>query len=104
MINLSIQTRYGLAMALMAVLLLTSPLSQAQKLSPAEAAASARNATGGKVLKVKAMKGKKVDYRVKMLMPEGRVRHIIIDGDSGRLQPRRKHLPPTNKKPHQGLR
>jgi hypothetical protein len=69
-------------------LTLSSPLLSAQQLSPAEAASSARSFTGGKVLKVKTLHGEKIDYRVKILLPEGRVRNIIIDGDNGEA-----HLP-----------
>jgi hypothetical protein len=57
----------------------------AQQLSPAEAAASARNFTDGKVLKVKPIQGNKINYRVKILSPEGRVRNIIVDGNNGEI-------------------
>jgi hypothetical protein len=57
----------------------------AQQLSPSDAAASARNFTDGKVLTVKPIQGTKIDYRVKILSPEGRVRNIIVDGDSGEI-------------------
>jgi hypothetical protein len=70
---------------------LGSTSTLAQQLSPSEAAASARNITGGKILKVKAMKGNRVDYRVKVLSPEGRVRNIIVDGDSGEVRFRTIH-------------
>jgi uncharacterized membrane protein YkoI len=65
------------------LLTLSSPFLSAQQLSPAEAASSARSFTGGKVLKVKTLRGDKIDYRVKILLPEGRVRNIIVDGDNG---------------------
>jgi hypothetical protein len=57
----------------------------AQQLSPAEAAASARNFTDGKILKVTPIQGKKINYRVKVLSPEGRVRNIIVNGDNGEI-------------------
>ena len=60
----------------------------AQNLSPSEAADSARQATAGKVLKVKPISGDTVHYRVKILSPEGRIRYIVIDGDNGSLHPR----------------
>lgn len=82
-------------------LLLTfiSAPSTAQKLSPSDAAASARNFTNGKVLKVDPTTGKKVDYRVKMLLPEGQVRNIIIDGNSGEAHFRNIHDQPIYHKP-----
>lgn len=60
----------------------------AQNLSPSEAADSARQATAGKVLKVKLINGDTVHYRVKILSPEGRIRYIVIDGDNGSVRPR----------------
>jgi hypothetical protein len=72
----------------------------AQKLSPSDAAASARHFTNGKVLKVNPITRDGVDYRVKMLLPEGQVRNVIIDGDSGKAHFRKgkgspKHQPPA---------
>jgi hypothetical protein len=58
----------------------------AQQLSPSDAAASARSFTDGKVLKVKTIQGTTIDYLVKILSPEGRVRNIIVDGDSGEIR------------------
>jgi len=80
----------------------------AQQLSPSDAAASARNFTDGKVLKVKPIKGTKTNYRVKVLSPEGRVHNIIVDGDSGDIifhQPKRhsKKSPPRQKLIETGL-
>jgi hypothetical protein len=66
---------------------LDSPV-HAQKLSPAEAADSVRNVTGGKVLKIQPPKSGSTDYRVKMLLPEGKVRSMIVDGDSGEIKQR----------------
>lgn len=63
--------------------LVLSSFTSAQQLSPAEAADSAREATGGKILKVKPVSGKKADYRVKVLLPEGQVHNILVDGDNG---------------------
>ncbi len=47
------------------------------------AAASARQATGGRVLSVR--KGKRGTYRVKVLLPGGRVRHVTVERGSGRV-------------------
>ena len=47
------------------------------------AAASASRATGGRVLSVR--KGKRGTYRVKVLLPGGRVRNVTVDGDSGQV-------------------
>ncbi len=46
------------------------------------AAEQARRATGGRVLSVR--KGKR-SYRVKVLLPGGRVRTVAVDSRSGRL-------------------
>lgn len=70
--------------------------ASAQNLSPSDAADSARQITAGKVLKVNAVSGEKVHYRVKVLSPEGRVITIIIDGDDGSIHPR-----PLSKRQHQ---
>ncbi len=47
------------------------------------AAASAGQATGGRVLSVR--KGKRGTYRVKVLLPGGRVRHVTVDGRDGKV-------------------
>jgi len=52
----------------------------------AAAAAAARNATGGQVLGVSERRdGGRVIYRVKVLLPGGRMRTVIVDGASGRV-------------------
>ncbi len=94
------------------LLLANSPTS-AQQLSPSDAAESARSFTGGRVLKVKPFSANNdVDYRVKMLLPEGKVRNVIVDGDNGKASFRQKNtntkkLKPTGPPPSgmmQGLR
>jgi hypothetical protein len=45
--------------------------------SASDVAATAASQTGGKVLQVK--ENKAGNYRVKVLMPNGQIRHIIID-------------------------
>jgi uncharacterized membrane protein YkoI len=59
-------------------------LHLAGDIGPAKAAAAARAATGGKVLSVHAARddGRAV-YRVKLLLPGGRVRTVTVDADSG---------------------
>lgn len=47
------------------------------------AADTVRRATGGRVLSVR--KGKRGTYRVKVLLPGGRVRTVPVDGRTGRL-------------------
>ncbi len=47
------------------------------------AAERVRRATGGRVLSVG--KGKRGTYRVKVLLPGGRVRTVPVDGRTGRL-------------------
>ncbi len=58
----------------------------AQGLSSGEAAAIVREETGGRVLGVKSEKrnGSRV-YRVKVLLPKGRVRYYEVDRRSGRI-------------------
>ena len=67
--------------------LLLAVTVQAQRLSPSEAADSARNHTGGKVLKVKSPQGgNNTDYRIKVLLPQGKVRNVTVDGNSGKVR------------------
>ncbi len=47
------------------------------------AADTVRQATGGRVLSVR--KGKRGTYRVKVLLPGGRVRSVAVDGRSGQV-------------------
>jgi hypothetical protein len=88
-------TALVMAALLMATLGLGSSYTQAQALSPADAASRARAETGGRILKVKPPRGDSMDYRVRVLLPEGRVRNIIVDGNSGetryRSKPETKH-------------
>lgn len=51
---------------------------------PSEAAASVAQKTGGKVLKVtlEERDGREV-YRVKVLLPEGRIKTVFVDKESG---------------------
>jgi uncharacterized membrane protein YkoI len=59
---------------------------QARDVGPAAAAEAARGATGGRVLGVRAKRAKgRIVYRVKVLLPEGRVRTVTVDGASGRV-------------------
>lgn len=54
---------------------------------PAGAAAAARAATGGRVLGVTASKaGGRTVYRVKVLLPGGRMRTVTVDGPTGQVQ------------------
>ncbi|MDQ2695767.1 MAG: peptidase [Pseudomonadota bacterium] len=51
-----------------------------------EAAAVARDATGGRVLAVQTeRRGDVLVYRVKVLLGDGRVQIITVDGGSGRV-------------------
>lgn len=62
-------------------------LAQSGDVGPAAAAAAARGATGGRVLDVRASRsGGGVVYLVKVLLPEGRVRTVIVDGASGQVR------------------
>lgn len=62
-------------------------LAQSQSaIGPDQAAAVARKVTGGRVLAVSSGKRKGVVvYRVRVLMPDGRVRVVLIDAQSGRV-------------------
>lgn len=53
-------------------------------IGPSEAAAMVAQRTGGKVLKVtlEERDGREV-YRVKVLLPEGRIKTVFVDKDSG---------------------
>ncbi len=75
---------------------LSSTLLQAQSLSASEAASKAQEFTGGRVLKVKPPRGNSTDYLVRVLLPEGRVRQIMVDGDSGETRFRKKTGRPLN--------
>lgn len=51
-----------------------------------QAAESARQAFGGKVLSVDELKeGGRVLYRVKLLLDGGRIKIVTVDGDSGQV-------------------
>ncbi|MFT7387071.1 MAG: putative membrane protein YkoI [Candidatus Endobugula sp.] len=85
------------ALAGLAVIVFTcfSNGAYAQNISASQAAEHARQITQGKVLQVKPTKtinGNKIHYRVKVLSPEGRVIHLIIDGDNGDAHPRPQKL------------
>ena len=92
-------TRISQSLCLL-LLLSCSSILYAQKLSPADAAASARSFTDGKVLKVKPIQDTKIDYRVKVLSPEGRVRNIIVDGDNGEILLHKKRPKRDKKTPY----
>lgn len=50
------------------------------------AAEAARSAYGGKVLNVdEQQEGGKTVYRVKLLLADGRVKIVTVDGDSGKV-------------------
>ncbi len=80
-----------LAKYLLVVSVLGSAPAWSQNLSHAEAAQKAREATNGKVLKVKKTNSNTINYRVKILSPEGRVKHILIDGNTGEVRSRKKN-------------
>ena len=58
----------------------------AQGIDSAQAAAIVREQTGGRVLSVRADdRGQRQVYRVKVLLPKGRVRYYEVDRRSGRI-------------------
>ena len=75
-------------MVLLLLVLWFLPLQQGlgQGLSSSEAAAIVREETGGRVLGVKSEKrdGTRI-YRVKVLLPKGRVRYYAVDRRTGRI-------------------
>ncbi|MGH6635516.1 MAG: PepSY domain-containing protein [Gammaproteobacteria bacterium] len=63
-----------------------STLAQA-RIGQGQAVAFARQATGGRVLDVQTQNmGGRVVYLVKVLMPDGRVRIIAVDGETGQIR------------------
>ena len=60
------------------------PLLLLAGIGPSEAAATVAQKTGGKVLKVtlEERDGREV-YRVKVLLPEGRIKTVFVDKESG---------------------
>jgi uncharacterized membrane protein YkoI len=61
-------------------------LAQSGDIGPAAAAAAAQRATGGTVLGVQGgSSGGRVIYRVRVLLPGGRVRTLSVDGASGQV-------------------
>lgn len=84
----------GILLSFLVVILgFGSMQAHTQSLSAAEAASRAQSETGGRVLKVKPPKSGGNDYRVRVLLPEGRVRNIIVDGNSGEISYRNKVTP-----------
>ncbi len=83
-----ISKRFPSAVVLLLLVLWVLPLERglAQSLSSNEAAAIVREATGGRVLGVKSEKrdGSRY-YRVKVLLPKGRVRYYEVDRRTGRI-------------------
>ena len=58
----------------------------AQDISSSEAAAIVRKQTGGRVLSVRPQNRDQIrGYRVKVLLPKGRVRYFVVDGRTGRV-------------------
>ncbi|MGH8644805.1 MAG: PepSY domain-containing protein [Gammaproteobacteria bacterium] len=65
-----------------------APITLAQaRIGQGQAIAFARQATGGRVLDVQTQNmGGRVVYLVKVLMPDGRVRIIAVDGETGQIR------------------
>lgn len=62
-----------------------SYIAQAE-IGKSDAAQAAKDAYGGKVLKVEEVKkGSKTIYRVKLLLDGGRVKTVTVDGSSGKV-------------------
>ncbi len=54
-------------------------------LGPGEAAAIAREHAGGRVLRVRPRRPGAEAYQVKILLPGGRVRTVVVDGRTGEV-------------------
>ena len=64
----------------------TAPYLQLAQMDAGSAARLVQSRTGGRVLSVdRAEKNGRVMYRVKVLLPEGRVRTVTVDADSGQM-------------------
>ena len=62
-------------------------LAQAGDIGASAAASAASAASGGRVLGVKRKQsGARIIYRVKVLLPGGRVRTMSVNGQSGQVQ------------------
>ncbi|ROR32772.1 PepSY domain-containing protein [Inmirania thermothiophila] len=74
----------------LAALVLVAAAAQAAPLTLEEAARAAARASGGRVLAAETVRrdGHAV-YRIRVLTPEGRVRHLEVDPESGRIRPAR---------------
>ncbi len=55
------------------------------RLGPEAAAAIARERTGGRVLRVRPRRPGAEAYRVRVLLPDGRVRTVVVDGRTGEV-------------------
>ncbi len=61
-------------------------VAQASSVGKSAAAEAARSAYGGKVLKIEEVKkGNKTLYRVRLLLDDGRVKTVTVDGSSGKV-------------------
>ncbi|MEZ5584964.1 MAG: hypothetical protein R3F37_21320 [Candidatus Competibacteraceae bacterium] len=58
---------------------------QRQSVSSDQAASAVRSATGGKVLGVRGGKRGGGSYSVRVLLPDGRVRTLSVDAQTGRV-------------------
>jgi uncharacterized membrane protein YkoI len=72
---------------LLSVLLLALPASAYAQVSRNEAASIAQGSSGARVLAVeKADRNGRAAWRVKLLTPQGEVRVVLVDANSGRSQ------------------
>ena len=61
--------------------------SPAASVAPEQAASIARDTTGGRVLDVRPLSTETpLAYEVRLLINPGRVRTVVVEGDSGRLR------------------
>ncbi|QRN52974.1 hypothetical protein ISN74_16235 [Dyella caseinilytica] len=84
---------HGLTWAIAAVFLLVAGMAAAQSspqggLTLDQAVVRVQQQVGGKILSAEPRQlGRKVEYRIKVLTPEGHVRNIVIPSDATRTPP-----------------
>lgn len=64
-----------------------APPPRVPTIGPDRAAAIAREQTGGRVLDVRPLpNGERASFAVRLLLDAGRVRTVVVDGQSGQLR------------------
>lgn len=81
---------HGAALLLIAVLLSSGPLpaeAPQEPLTQDEAVALVRERVSGRILRVERLvRNERVQYRVRVLTRDGRVREFVVDAETGRIR------------------